>query len=35
MRRRAMLQAGAGLAVGFALPACTLPVFPQRPLSGY
>lgn len=35
MKRRGFLQAGAGLAVAFALPGCTLPVFPQRPVSGH
>lgn len=31
MKRRFLLQAGAGLAVSFALPGCSLPVFPKRP----
>ena len=35
MKRRGFLQAGTGLVVGFALPGCTLPVFPKRPVSGY
>ncbi len=35
MKRRTLLQGGAGLAVTFALGGCALPVFPKRPASGY
>jgi isoquinoline 1-oxidoreductase beta subunit len=35
MKRRTLLQGGAGLAVAFGLGGCALPVFPKRPASGY
>ncbi len=35
MKRRTLLQGGAGLAVAFCLGGCALPVFPKRPASGY
>lgn len=35
MKRRTLLQGGAGLVVAFGLGGCALPVFPKRPASGY